>query len=66
MPLYDFHCEKCNLTKEAIVSSSNEEVQCDVCGEMVKRALVSAHKNYIVTYEAYRPGERPGDKRTRK
>ncbi len=74
MPLYDVECQACKAVYEVMMSykvandpKGSWVVQCSHCCDYTEhKKLISAHKNYIVTESAYRPGERPGDKRTRK
>lgn len=42
MPLYDYECQKCEITEERI-SSVNETVYCQNCGEPMKRLMPFSH-----------------------
>jgi putative FmdB family regulatory protein len=37
MPLFDFHCESCGLTKECYVSSHEKETLVCQCGKTAKK-----------------------------
>jgi len=69
MPIFDFECQECKEVTEVMTSVSKEVYifQCNICNRDTEhKKLIAAHKNYVATSSAYRMGERPGDKRTRK
>ena len=39
MPVYEYHCARCNNTFEKIVNQQQEEMPCPVCGEQSKRKV---------------------------
>ena len=43
MPMYEYECPKCHLTKEEIVRNADEEVQCPECGELMKRMVAKSN-----------------------
>lgn len=42
MPLYEYHCKKCNNTFESIESSDTDKLIC-VCGETATKIMSSSH-----------------------
>ena len=39
MPIYEYHCKKCDLAFEELVRSSTETIHCPKCSGKVKRLL---------------------------
>lgn len=48
-PIYEYQCNKCNLTKELLLGLHDDpdyEVLCDSCKKPIKR-IISASKGYV-------------------
>jgi len=43
MPIFEYACEDCEKTFEALVLDSSEAVMCPRCGSTGLRKLISAH-----------------------
>ena len=41
MPIFDFHCKMCNITKEAIVKNHETDVLCPQCNSPMGRLVSS-------------------------
>jgi putative FmdB family regulatory protein len=42
MPIFEFHCQKCDKTFERLVFRSDETVECPDCGEQGVNKLMSS------------------------
>jgi putative FmdB family regulatory protein len=42
MPIFEFHCQKCDKTFERLVFRSDEAVECPDCGEQSVNKLMSS------------------------
>jgi len=50
MPLYEYHCEPCNLTFESLIRSDGEEARCPQCNS------IEVHKQLSVPATAQTMG----------
>ncbi|MBW2062435.1 MAG: zinc ribbon domain-containing protein [Deltaproteobacteria bacterium] len=41
MPIYEYHCQKCNQTFEKLILSSSEEIVCPKCHDRKVEKLMS-------------------------
>ena len=41
MPIYEYHCNDCNVDFEKLVFGSNPEVACEKCGSVKTEKLMS-------------------------
>lgn len=41
MPIFDFHCEKCNTSTEKLVKHNDPAPKCDNCGEQMSKVLAT-------------------------
>jgi putative FmdB family regulatory protein len=41
MPIFEFHCQKCDKSFERLVFKSDEVVECPVCGQQSVNKLMS-------------------------
>jgi len=50
VPIYDFHCVKCNIDSEKMMKySETENVKCDVCGSRLNK-VVAGKMNFQLIY----------------
>lgn len=42
MPIYEYHCDRCNKTFETIVMGGKEPKQCELCGAKGIHKVMSA------------------------
>ncbi len=42
MPIFEFHCDKCDKTFEKLVFGGDAEVECPFCGQPGVKKLMSA------------------------
>lgn len=53
MPIYDFRCTDCGLTKEKLVSSATAKTECPGCGAQMERQISGAQSFYFKGVGAY-------------
>jgi len=56
MPLFDYLCADCGKSSEILVTASDDRPQCQVCGSIKLKKLLSAHSSLSGTQTSSTPG----------
>jgi putative FmdB family regulatory protein len=43
MPIYDYHCDKCNTIEEHLVKNIEEPMKCPTCEKEMERLITGRH-----------------------